>query len=158
MKTTQAFLREFNDAFATNDQDFILDSLTPDVEWNMVGGALMKGKEEVRKELQQMDGTKMLDMEVLHIICDDQFAAVDGRMRMRDQAEIDHYWDRLSEGGDVGAQQCGWLKDKFGVSWQIVPEGMEEFLNSEDPARARKGFEAMLGMKKIDLQTFKNIV
>ena len=76
----------------------------------------------------------------------------------RDQAEIDHYWDRLSEGGDVGAQQCGWLKDKFGVSWQIVPEGMEEFLNSEDPARARKGFEAMLGMKKIDLQTFKNIV
>lgn len=86
MKTTQAFLREFNDAFATNDQEFILDSLTPDVEWNMVGGALMKGKEEVRKELQQMDGTKMLDMEVLHIICDDQFAAVDGRMRMRDQS------------------------------------------------------------------------
>lgn len=86
MKTTQAFLREFNDAFATNDQDFILDNLSNDIEWNMVGGAKMKGKDEVRKELQQMGGVKMLDMETLHIICEDHFAAVDGRMRMLDQS------------------------------------------------------------------------
>ena len=52
------------------------------------------------------------------------------------QDEIDHYWDRLSEGGDPKAQQCGWLKDKFGLSWQVVPRGMAEML--ADPGRRRE--------------------
>jgi predicted 3-demethylubiquinone-9 3-methyltransferase (glyoxalase superfamily) len=66
-----------------------------------------------------------------------------------DQAEVDYYWEKLSEGGEEG--QCGWLKDKFGLSWQIVPGGMVEALNDPDPARAERAMSAMLGMKKLDL-------
>ena len=54
------------------------------------------------------------------------------------QDEIDYYWDKLGEGGDPKAQQCGWLKDRFGVSWQVVPSGMEEFYKDEN-RRARSG-------------------
>lgn len=68
-----------------------------------------------------------------------------------DQAEVDYYWERLSEGGDPAAQQCGWLKDKFGLSWQVVPRGMGEILNSPDQERSKRAFEAMLQMKKLDL-------
>src|SRR6476661_363746 len=59
------------------------------------------------------------------------------------QEEVDYYWEKLSEGGDKKAQQCGWLKDKFGASWQIVPRGMAEML-AGDPAKARRAFEAMM--------------
>ena len=68
------------------------------------------------------------------------------------QEEMDHYWENLSEGGDAEAQQCGWLKDKFGVSWQIVPTIMAEMLmtsrNAQVPDRA---MEALLQMKKLDI-------
>jgi len=67
------------------------------------------------------------------------------------QDEVDHYWDRLSEGGDENAQQCGWLKDRFGVSWQVVPRDLVELLGDPDPERARRATRAMLRMKKIDL-------
>jgi predicted 3-demethylubiquinone-9 3-methyltransferase (glyoxalase superfamily) len=67
------------------------------------------------------------------------------------QAEIDHYWERLTEGGDKGAQQCGWLKDKFGLSWQIVPRVLNELLGGPDPAKAGRVMRAMLPMKKLDL-------
>ena len=66
-----------------------------------------------------------------------------------DQAEIDYYWAKLSEGGEEG--QCGWLKDKFGLSWQVAPEGMEELLSDPDQARAQRAMAAMLGMKKLDI-------
>jgi predicted 3-demethylubiquinone-9 3-methyltransferase (glyoxalase superfamily) len=67
------------------------------------------------------------------------------------QEEVDHYWDRLGAGGDPKAQQCGWLKDRYGVSWQVVPEGMNEMLaDASSPAGAR-AFEAMLRMKKPDI-------
>ena len=69
----------------------------------------------------------------------------------RDQAEVDHYWERLGEGGDPAAQVCGWLKDRFGVSWQVVPEEMNTLLKDPDPARAQKAMAAMLKMKKLDL-------
>lgn len=69
-----------------------------------------------------------------------------------DQQEIDYYWEKLSEGGDPGAQQCGWLKDKFDFSWQVVPTGMDKILNDPDKARANKAMEAMLKMKKINLK------
>jgi len=67
------------------------------------------------------------------------------------QNEIDHYWDALSEGGDEKAQQCGWLKDKYGLSWQIVPRMISGLLSDPDPEKAGRVMQAMLKMKKIDL-------
>jgi predicted 3-demethylubiquinone-9 3-methyltransferase (glyoxalase superfamily) len=67
------------------------------------------------------------------------------------QKEIDYYWEKLAAGGDPKAQQCGWLKDKFGVSWQIVPTIMGELFKNEDSAKAQRVMEAMLPMKKIDI-------
>ena len=66
-----------------------------------------------------------------------------------DQPEVDYYWSKLTDGGEEG--QCGWLKDRYGVSWQVVPGGMAEMLNDPDQARATRAMQAMLGMKKIDL-------
>lgn len=71
------------------------------------------------------------------------------------QQEVDYYWDRLSENGDEKAQQCGWLKDKFGVSWQIVPIALDEMLNDPDPARVKRVMKALLQMKKIDLSILR---
>jgi predicted 3-demethylubiquinone-9 3-methyltransferase (glyoxalase superfamily) len=67
------------------------------------------------------------------------------------QTEIDHYWERLSEGGDPKARQCGWLKDKFGVSWQVVPRGMAEMLKDSASEGAKRAMAAVLNMKKIDI-------
>lgn len=66
-----------------------------------------------------------------------------------DQDEVDYYWARLSEGGEES--QCGWLKDRYGLSWQVVPTGWEDLLNDPDPARAQRAMTAMLGMQKLDL-------
>ena len=66
-----------------------------------------------------------------------------------DQEEIDYYWDKLGQGGEHGP--CGWLKDKYGLSWQVAPEGMNEMLNDPDKGRAERGMKAMLGMSKIDI-------
>jgi predicted 3-demethylubiquinone-9 3-methyltransferase (glyoxalase superfamily) len=71
------------------------------------------------------------------------------------QEQIDHYWDRLSEGGDPRAQQCGWLKDKYGLSWQIVPEGMPEMMKDPDSPGGRRAMEAMLQMKKLDIAALR---
>lgn len=68
-----------------------------------------------------------------------------------DQAEVDYYWDKLGEGGDPAAQQCGWLKDKFGLSWQVVPRGVERLFNDPDKTKAGRAFSAMLQMKKLDI-------
>ncbi len=65
------------------------------------------------------------------------------------QAEVDWYWDQLSSGGEEG--QCGWLKDKFGVSWQIVPTALGELLGDSDPVKAQRVMQAMLQMGKIDV-------
>jgi predicted 3-demethylubiquinone-9 3-methyltransferase (glyoxalase superfamily) len=64
------------------------------------------------------------------------------------QEEVDHYWERLSEGGPKQAQMCGWLKDRYGVSWQIVPDVLTELITDADPAKAQRTFAAMLQMKK----------
>ena len=68
-----------------------------------------------------------------------------------DQQEIDYFWEKLGEGGDPKAQQCGWLKDRYGASWQIVPRAMGELMTSADPAKSNRVMSAMLKMKKIDL-------
>lgn len=74
------------------------------------------------------------------------------------QEEVDHYWRRLSEGGDERAQQCGWLKDRFGVSWQVVPTMLHQLLNDPEPDKARKAMAALLQMKKIDLGALRQAV
>jgi len=74
------------------------------------------------------------------------------------QTEVDHYWDHLSEGGDPKAQQCGWLKDRFGVSWQIIPTLLIELLSDPDPEKSRKAMQAMLQMKKIDMEALRQAV
>ena len=66
-----------------------------------------------------------------------------------DQNEVDHYWDALSEGGQTG--QCGWLKDRFGFSWQVCPNELADLLGDPDPERGARAFAAMLEMSKIDL-------
>ena len=67
------------------------------------------------------------------------------------QKEIDHYWDKLSQGGDPKAQQCGWLKDTYGLSWQVVPNDMDDYFKNESSPGAKRAMEAMLQMKKIDI-------
>ena len=79
--------------------------------------------------------------------------AVSFQIDCEDQEEIDYFWSRLSEGGAEGP--CGWLKDRFGLSWQVVPKGMEEMLDDADPERARRAMQAMLGMGKIDLAAMR---
>lgn len=69
------------------------------------------------------------------------------------QQEIDRYWDGLSEGGEPG--QCGWLKDRFGVSWQIVPDSLGALLGGTDAARAKRVMETMLGMRKLDVAVLR---
>ncbi len=77
--------------------------------------------------------------------------AVSFVVNCKDQKEVDYYWEKLGAGGDPAARQCGWLKDKYGLSWQVAPEGMDAALNDPDPVRAERSMQAMLGMKKIDI-------
>jgi len=69
----------------------------------------------------------------------------------KSQEEVDYYWDRLSQEGDPSAQQCGWLKDRFGLSWQVVPDRVTALLTDRDPEKGRRAMAAVLKMKKIDI-------
>jgi predicted 3-demethylubiquinone-9 3-methyltransferase (glyoxalase superfamily) len=82
--------------------------------------------------------------------------AISFQISCESQAEVDHYWDRLSEGGDPNAQQCAWLKDKFGLSWQVVPTALPRLLSDPDRAKAGRVMNAMLKMKKIDIAELEN--
>jgi predicted 3-demethylubiquinone-9 3-methyltransferase (glyoxalase superfamily) len=73
--------------------------------------------------------------------------AVSFMVSCKDQQEVDYYWNRLVDGGEES--QCGWLKDRYGLSWQIVPDRLVELVNDPDPARAAAATKAMLGMRKI---------
>ncbi len=84
--------------------------------------------------------------------------AISFMVQCKDQQEIDKYWDKLGRGGDPGAQQCGWLKDKFGVSWQIVPADMEKIMNNPDREKVNRAMEALLHMKKIEIKDLQNPV
>nr|WTB33054.1 VOC family protein [Streptomyces sp. NBC_00830] len=70
------------------------------------------------------------------------------------QAEVDELWAKLTDGGEES--QCGWLKDKYGLSWQIVPRELPEALSDPDPAKADRAMKAMLGMKKLDIEALRN--
>lgn len=79
--------------------------------------------------------------------------AVSFIVHCRTQKEIDYYWEKLSEGGEEG--QCGWLKDRYGLSWQIVPARLGELMQDRDPEKANRVMQAMLAMKKIDITILK---
>ena len=74
-------------------------------------------------------------------------------VKCKTQQEVDDLWEKLSAGGEKG--RCGWLKDKFGLSWQIVPDALGEALNDSDPEKAKRAMKAMLQMDKIDIQKLK---
>ena len=79
--------------------------------------------------------------------------AISFYVHCQDQEEIDYYWERLS--ADPKAEQCGWLKDKYGLSWQIVPVELGKLMNSSDSAKSKRVMEAVLKMKKLDLTKLK---
>ena len=74
------------------------------------------------------------------------------------QQELDSYWDKLSRGGDPKAQQCGWLKDKYGLSWQVIPRMLLRLFTDHDSAQAERAMEAMLHMKKINIAELEQAV
>ncbi|ETP69616.1 VOC family protein [Planococcus glaciei] len=73
------------------------------------------------------------------------------------QEEVDYYWDKLTEGGDESAQVCGWLKDKFGVSWQVVPIAMNEMLVDPDTEKVERVTKSFMQMKKLDLNELQRV-
>ena len=76
--------------------------------------------------------------------------AISFQVLCKTQEEVDYYWEKLSEGGDKKAQQCGWLKDKYGLSWQIVPAVLSQMLRDKDAKKSDRVMKALLQMKKID--------
>ncbi len=81
--------------------------------------------------------------------------AVSFQVHCKTQKEIDTYWAKLSQGGDERAQQCGWLKDKFGLSWQIVPDVLGKLMTDKDSRKSDRVMKVLLQMKKLDITTLK---
>lgn len=79
--------------------------------------------------------------------------AISLQINCESQEEVDYYWERLTEGGSEG--QCGWLKDRFGLSWQVTPKGMGELFSSADPERAQRAMKTMREMKKLDIDVLR---
>ncbi|MEX2543245.1 MAG: VOC family protein [Trueperaceae bacterium] len=105
----------------------------------------------VKRALYSLDGQEFmaLDGGLAH---DFTFTeAVSFMVGCESQKEVDYFWGKLSEGGDERAQQCGWLKDKFGVSWQVVPDELGELVGGPDSEKSQRAVKAMLRMKKIDI-------
>ena len=82
------------------------------------------------------------------------YEAVSFRINCEDQDDVDYHWERLTEGGEEG--RCGWLKDRFGLSWQVVPAGLEQVLADPDPERSRRAMQAMLQMRKLDIVALRS--
>ena len=81
--------------------------------------------------------------------------AISFQVHCETQEEVDYHWEKLSEGGNDKAQQCGWLKDRYGVSWQIVPTVLSEMLNDRNPAKSERVMKALLQMKKLDIKALR---
>ena len=102
---------------------------------------------EVMTVEYELDGQRYV-----HINGGPQFTfseAVSFQIDCADQAEVDYYWEKLTDGGEES--QCGWLKDRYGFSWQVVPAGMDELFSDPDPDRAQRAMQAMLKMRKLDV-------
>jgi len=120
--------------------------ITDVLRWGAVGQGLEGDVLTVEFELDGQPFTA-LNGEPGHPFSD----AVSFVVNCSDQAEVDHYWEKLTaDGGEQGP--CGWLKDKFGVSWQVVPTVLTKLLADPDPARAGRAMEAMMKMTKIDIE------
>jgi predicted 3-demethylubiquinone-9 3-methyltransferase (glyoxalase superfamily) len=94
-----------------------------------------------------MDGGRMHDFSFNE--------AISFVVNCEDQNELDHFWDKLSDGGDPKAQMCGWLKDRYGLSWQIVPTALGDLLSSKEPGKSQRVMQKVLQMKKLDIETLK---
>ena len=81
--------------------------------------------------------------------------AISFQVNCETQEEVDYYWEKLSEGGDKKAQQCGWLKDKYGASWQVVPRVLSEMMSDPDTEKPGRAMKALLQMKKLDIGELK---
>jgi len=81
--------------------------------------------------------------------------AISFQVSCESQQEVDYYWGKLSEGGDEKAQRCGWLKDKYGVSWQIIPTVLGEMLQGNNSKKSESVMKALLQMRKLDIKTLK---
>lgn len=81
--------------------------------------------------------------------------AISFQVHCDSQQEVDYYWEKLSDGGDEKAQQCGWLKDKYGVSWQIVPDILAGLLQGKNSAKSESVMKALLQMRKLDIDALK---
>ena len=81
--------------------------------------------------------------------------AVSFQVYCETQEEVDYYWEKLSEGGDPNAQQCGWLKDKYGLSWQVVPTAMPDLFKDPNSEKSRRAMKVMLQMKKFDIEELR---
>ena len=81
--------------------------------------------------------------------------AISFQVNCETQKEVDYYWEKLSQGGDEQAQQCGWLKDKYGVSWQVVPIVLAKMLQDKDTKKSDRVMKAMLQMRRLDIMTLR---
>ncbi|MBV9999600.1 MAG: VOC family protein [Verrucomicrobia bacterium] len=81
--------------------------------------------------------------------------AISFQVHCETQEEVDHYWEALSAGGDLEAQRCGWLKDRYGVSWQIIPTALSELLQGADAEKSQRVMNALLQMGKLDLKRLR---
>jgi predicted 3-demethylubiquinone-9 3-methyltransferase (glyoxalase superfamily) len=81
--------------------------------------------------------------------------AISFQINCENQKEVDYYWEKLTAGGDKNAQVCGWLKDKFGLSWQVVPTVLAEMVGDPDSEKSQRAMQAMLQMKKLDIAELK---
>ncbi len=79
--------------------------------------------------------------------------AISFQVLCENQEEVDYYWENLSDGGDEKAQQCGWLKDKYGISWQVVPMILPKMIKDKDAKKSQRVIKAMLQMQKLDIKT-----
>jgi predicted 3-demethylubiquinone-9 3-methyltransferase (glyoxalase superfamily) len=118
--------------------------------------------------VQRLDGTPSGDNVALVFfrLAGKEFMAINGgpqfpfteavsiHIGVRDQAEVDRLWAALTDGGEEG--QCGWLKDRFGLSWQVVPDRLGELIGDPDPGRSQRAMEAMLQMQKIEVKVLED--
>jgi predicted 3-demethylubiquinone-9 3-methyltransferase (glyoxalase superfamily) len=83
--------------------------------------------------------------------------AISFQIECADQAEVDHYWDKLKDGGDPTKQRCGWVEDKFGVSWQVFPSALLKMMADPKLEKSKRAYEAMMVMKKLDIAALERV-
>jgi len=116
-----------------------------------MGGEGPGGKGALRHASFQLDGQEYMAMDGGSYFSFGQGTSM--FVNCETQEEVDELWEKLSEGGEK--QRCGWLKDKYGVSWQIIPSALGELMQDKDPEKSKRVLDAMLKMDKIDIKTLK---